>query len=247
MINRLILTLSISFAVFTAQAEEIKLSGKDGFSLYGDFISANKKSAKGVLMLHQCNAERSMYGGLAKRLSDSGINSLSLDFRGFGDSTTEEVSLAKLRKKATSREHYFEMVNKLGIGSHRSVDVEIAYQYLLAKLGSNAKISLIGASCGGVETVILAQKHKPESFIFFSSGMDDETVDLFNKVSDVPALIIASQGDEYTFKSSNKIFLNAKSPTTRLLSYKGNGHGIPLFKQDPYLESKMADWFELNF
>jgi len=243
MFKQLLLVMLMTIAVTQVQAEKINLKGKDGFDLYGNYSAAANDSSKGVLMLHQCNADKSMYNGLASKLAKSGIHSMSLDFRGFGDSITEELSIMKLRKKATSREHYFEMVNKLGLGTHRKSDVEIAYQYLINKLGNNAVVSFIGASCGGQEAIILAQKHKPASFIFFSSGMNAANLELFSHVSDVPALIIASQEDEFTFKSLNKMFLNAKSKDSRMLSYKGNGHGLPLFKQDTELENMMVQWF----
>ena len=247
MIKNKLFVLGLGLVINTILADEVNLKGKDGFNLYGDFVEANVTSNKGVLMLHQCNADRSMYEDLAASLAKSGISSMSLDFRGYGDSTTDEVSFAAIRSKATSREHYMEMTNKVGIGAHRSDDVEIAYQYLLKKLGNHGNISLIGASCGGGQSIILAQKHKPESFIFFSSGMNQATIDQFKKVSDVPALIIVSQGDEYTFKSSNRIFLDAENQQSRLISYKGDAHGFPLFKQDPNLKAVMVEWFKLNF
>ena len=248
MMKKNITALLISLISFSAMAVEVKLSGEDGFAIYGDYTASHGDSNNlGVLMLHQCNADKSMYHELGKKLSKAGISSMSLDFRGFGKSISDDMSIAKLREKATSREHYFEMANKIGFGTHRSSDVEIAYQYLNKKLGSDAKISFIGASCGGTQAVIAAQKHKPESFIFFSAGMNKTTIELFDKVSDTPALIIASQNDGNTFKTANTIFLNAKSIDTRLSSYKGNGHGKPLFKQDKNLENKMVSWFKSHF
>lgn len=243
MIKLFLLVTSIGLSLIT-QAEEINLKGLDGFNIYGDYTAATELTNKGVLMLHQCNSDRSMYVGLAKQLGNSGISSMSLDFRGYGDSVTDEFNIMALREKATSREHYFEMTGKFNIGKHRKDDVEIAYQYLLNKLGKGAKISFIGASCGGTQAVLLAQTHKPKSFIFFSSGMSQETKDLFSKVDDIPALMIAAQGDTGTFKSLQEIFSSAKSVHSQMLSYKGEGHGNPLLELDPYLETYMAQWFK---
>lgn len=249
MFPKILLTLLACLVVQVTQADIVNLKGKDGFDLYGDYIAEkspinNSHTTKGVLMLHQCNADRSMYEGLAKQLAESGISSMSLDFRGFGDSTVNGQTNQDIRAKAKSRKHYFEMLEELGIGGHRADDVEIAYQYLKVKLGVDANISIIGASCGGTQAVLLAQKHRPSSFIFFSSAMNDDTRELFNKVSDIPALFIAAQDDRNTFKSLTQAFLDAKSKDTRLISYKGNGHGIPLFKQDPTLQSTMVKWFK---
>jgi dienelactone hydrolase len=243
MLRKLVLLIGLGLSATASQGVEIKLTGQDGFQLYGDYVAASHGQGKGVLMLHQCNADRSMYESLATQLAKSGISSMSLDFRGYGDSVTDEISIAAIREKASSREHYFEIQNQLGLGKNRSHDVELAYRYLLGKLDDNARISIIGASCGGTQAVLLAQKHKPQSFIFFSAGMNQETIELFDQVSDVPALIVTAQDDTNTFVSSNQIFLNANNEDTRLLSYKGEGHGIPLFKQDQNLESMMVIWF----
>jgi len=231
----------------TIQANEVQLKGLDGFDIFIDYTAANKPGHKGVLMLHQCNADRSMYAGLAEKLANKGIGSVRLDFRGYGDSITDEIDILKLRKNATSREQYFKTMKKLGLGSHRQDDVEIAYQYLLKKLGKGAKIAYIGASCGGTQAVLLAQKHKPVSFIFFSAGMSQETQNLFAKVSAIPAFMIASQGDKGTYESISTIFSTAQSEQTRMLSYKGEAHGRPLFKKDTNLENNMAQWFEASF
>ena len=241
-----ILIITLFLTVFSVRAEKIHLEGKDGFKIYGDYTAANTMTHKGVIMLHQCNAERSMYEGLAQSLAANDISSMSLDFRGFGDSITNEISLKTLREKATSRENYFEMTNKLGIGKHRIDDVEIAYQYLVNKLGDQANISVIGASCGGAQALNLARNHKISSFIFFSSGMNEKYSQLFYELSEIPALIIAAQDDEFTFNSANTIFKQAKNDQSRLLLYKGDGHGLPLFKQDPNLENVMVEWFKLN-
>ena len=68
---------------------------------------------------------------------------------------------------------------------------------------------------------MLADKHQPTSLTFLSSGMGKNTIAKFDKLSHIPSLIIAAVGDEFTYKSSNQIFLNASNDTTRLLAYKG--------------------------
>jgi dienelactone hydrolase len=238
--KQIICLISIFILSSNVSAERITLEAKDGFQLAANFVDAGATAKYGVLMLHQCNADKSMYSDLAKSLSKQGVSSLALDFRGFADSTTPTFSRKLLRENSKSREDYFNKVKE--VNKFWQGDVELAYSYLANKIGSD-KISFIGASCGGYQAVKLAQKIKPESFVIFSSGMDEKGIAEFNNVSDIPALIIAAQGDEYTFNSSNKIFLSAKSPQTRLLAYKGNGHGHPLFKYDTNLESVMVDWF----
>ena len=232
--------LAIFFISLNVSAERITLKTKDGFQLAANFIDAGSNAKFGVLMLHQCNSDKSMYSELAKLLAEQGINSLALDFRGFADSTTPTFSRKLLREQSKSRK---ELMNKIKeVNKFWQGDVELAYEYLVKKIGSN-KISIIGASCGGYITIKFAQKIKPQSLVLFSSGLDEKGMASFNQVSDIPALIIAAQGDEYTFNSSNRIFRSARNQQTKLLLYKGNGHGHPLFKQDPNLENIMVNWF----
>ncbi|MBV1910997.1 MAG: alpha/beta fold hydrolase [Kangiellaceae bacterium] len=238
------ITLAACLSIFSVHAKEVTLKAEDGFVLSASYKSPQQPSKKGVLMLHQCNEEKGMYSELAELAASTGFHTLALDFRGYGKSVDDTYSLTKMRKKSLSRDDYFSNVRKMR-GDHWPSDVKIAYQYLSKKVGGD-NISFIGASCGGGQSLTLAKRFKPKSFTFFSSGMNDERIAQFVALSDTPALIIASQGDEYTFKSSKKIFDQAKNKQTRLHLYKGNGHGLPLFSQDQNLKNVMVDWFALH-
>jgi len=47
---------------------------------------AASKPGPGVMLFHQCNRDRKMWEELAPRLVAAGLNVLTLDFRGYGDS-----------------------------------------------------------------------------------------------------------------------------------------------------------------
>ncbi|WP_444995139.1 alpha/beta hydrolase [Aliikangiella sp. IMCC44359] len=236
--------LLLIFYSINVSAQSVTIRAQDGFRLAANYFSATKQSSKGVLMLHQCNANKAMYSKLGQSLSAEGIHALAIDFRGYGESVNDEFSREIIRKKSANNDESRKRFRKI-VDQYWQDDVIAAYQYLQKKTGGN-NISFIGASCGGVQSILLAKKHPPQSFIFFSSGMRDNIIKQFKELSHIPALIIASVGDEYTFKSSNEIFLKAKSKSTRLLSYKGSGHGVPLFKQDPQLKNTMVAWFKQN-
>ncbi len=242
--SKLLLAISLFAVAYNATAYNVTIAAKDGFELSAEYQTASDESNKGVLMLHQCNADKEMYSGLAKSLSEQDIHSLALDFRGYGKSTTFDFSLKKMQDNATSREDYVGKVRKMR-SEHWRTDVLAAYQYLVDKVGSD-NISFIGASCGGVQSILLAKQFKPKSFTFFSSGMSKTIVEDFSQLNDIPALIIASVDDKFTFKSSNEIFLQAKNDETRLVSYKGDAHGKPLFEKDANLEKVMVEWFKQN-
>src|SRR5438477_12824792 len=78
---------------------EVSFPAADGFSLKGTFYSAGKPGP-GLLLLHQCNADRQLYDQLGTMLSTAGYNVLSFDFRGFGGSKGGEFTdFQKQREK----------------------------------------------------------------------------------------------------------------------------------------------------
>jgi dienelactone hydrolase len=225
----------------TVLAESISIKAKDGFSLSAEYLKPKTSSKRGVLMLHQCNADKSMYSALAEKAAAKGFHTLALDFRGYGKSVDETYSMDKMEAKAGNRDELVAMVRKMR-AEHWPSDVELAYQTLVDKVGSQ-NIAFIGASCGGGQAIILAEKQPPTSLSFFSSGMGEKGIERFVKLSDIPALFIAAQGDEFTFNSAKKAFEKAKSLKSKIQLYKGDGHGLPLFNQDPHLAGTMVDWF----
>ncbi|MCP4412273.1 MAG: alpha/beta hydrolase [Gammaproteobacteria bacterium] len=225
-------------------AEKMTIKTVDQFNLVADYTVANIKSTRGVLMLHQCNADRTMYKGLAENLANNGIHSLALDYRGYGESVNDKYSLKKIQESAKDEKDFWTKVDLI-VEKFWQSDIQAAYQVLVEKTGSS-DISFIGASCGGTQSIQLAKKHKPNSFIFFSAGMTDKTISDFENLNDIPALVIASVGDKSTFKSSNALFLGTKNTNSRMISYKGKDHGKPLFEHDKNLENTMVEWFKGN-
>src|SRR5215470_8190619 len=79
------------FLAITCAAEQpvapqvVDLTAADGTKLKASYFSAGKPGP-GVLLLHQCNRQRRIWDGLALQLKAAGINVLTLDLRGFGES-----------------------------------------------------------------------------------------------------------------------------------------------------------------
>ena len=63
----------------------VDLPAPDGVILKASFFAA-AQPGPGVLLLHQCNRQRKVWDDLAGRLAASGVNVLTMDFRGFGES-----------------------------------------------------------------------------------------------------------------------------------------------------------------
>jgi pimeloyl-ACP methyl ester carboxylesterase len=63
----------------------VDLTATDGTKLKATYFAA-AQPGPGVLLLHQCNRDRKVWDGLAAQLAAAGINVLTLDNRGFGES-----------------------------------------------------------------------------------------------------------------------------------------------------------------
>jgi hypothetical protein len=66
-------------------ARVIDLKASDGTVLKASYFAA-AKAGPGVLLLHQSNRTRASWDGVARQLATAGINTLTLDMRGFGES-----------------------------------------------------------------------------------------------------------------------------------------------------------------
>ncbi len=183
-----------------------------------------------------------MYYELGEALSKKGIHALSLDFRLYGESVTEEVSLTVLQEKAASREEARELT-----APHRAMwleDVVSAYDFIRKAAGDDAPIGVIGASCGGHQAIRLAEVESVASMVFFSSGVNERATERYLALESIPTLIIAAQDDQWTYERAQVVFESAQHPNNRFIGYKSGGHGYPLFEHDPDLVSAIVEWFD---
>src|SRR5271169_2082239 len=63
----------------------VDLTAPGGVILKATYFGA-AQPGPGILMLHQCNRQRKVWDDLATLLAASGLNVLTVDFRGYGES-----------------------------------------------------------------------------------------------------------------------------------------------------------------
>lgn len=237
-----VLALTLVFSI-TGFAEEVTLSGADGFSLTADYYAGTDGGA-GVILLHQCNGERSMYEGVGKLLSERGLHVLAMDFRGYGDSVADGVNIEEIRAATSDYSEYRQV--SAPIREHWVSDVNIATDFLRGKAGEGTAIGAGGASCGGFQSVVLAEQREIAAIMTFSSGLSEEMLARYTALGPVPTLIIAAEEDGSTHQRALALFAEASDPGSRMISYKGEGHGSPLFEQDPDLADTIAGWYAVQ-
>jgi len=241
------LSIASVFISLTSFAAEVTLPASDKFSLKADYYQgknlAPNKNKRAVLMLHQCNYNRTMYNKIGEQLAQQGIHALSIDFRGFGDSINQKYNVHNVRKLPKSERSKAWSV----MSSHWPNDVQVAFDYLQEKTGEGAEIGIIGASCGGSQAITIAEKENISAISFFSSSQTDKNIARYAKtLAGKPSLIIASEDDGRTFTSAQQLFKTAKNPNSKMISYKGSKHGYPLLDSDKQLVKTIVAWFDNN-
>ncbi len=237
----ILLTLLIFASI--SQAGELTLTTKQGFELKADFYQPKQSTNRAVLLLHQCNADRTMYYGIAHELTLRGLHALSLDFRWFGESVKGAVDIKELAKlPPEERKNPWPMITE-----HWQNDVKLAYDFLRNTVGKRGSISVMGASCGGGQIEKLAHLNPIEAIGFFSSAVvqDDKESRAGYKaeLAKIPTLFIAAEQDA-TFAGTQRAFALNENIHSQLISYKGDLHGETLLDQDKHLIKTIANWFD---
>jgi len=232
-----IVVLATSLAIVAAQsasaakARSYPIPIADGFTLAASYYPASQPGP-GVLLLHQCNGDRSMWDGLAQKLSENGVHVMTLDYRGYGESTGPKLKA-------------FEELDRSAQGKIHTTDISVALGRLRTIDGvDGSRLATGGASCGGPRSIALASEAAGvRAMVFLSSYLGKPALERFDaKLSGIPILAITAEDDGQTTDSLHKAFEHSTHPESRLLLYKGDAHGQPLFSQDPDLQRVISRW-----
>ncbi len=178
-----------------------------------------------MLLLHQCNRQRTVWDELAGQLAAAGIGVLTLDLRGFGESGGTP------NDKLTAEE-------QAQVPEKNREDIDTAFQYPVSRISSVERdvIGVGGASCGVDNSIQTARRH-PEQVksLVLLSGRTDLAGRQFLRQSQVPELFAVADDDEFPpiVPSMEWMFSIASSPSKKFVHYATGGHGADLFKYHP--------------
>jgi len=211
----------------------VDLTAADRTKLKATYF-ASAKPGPGVMLFHQCNRDRKMWDELAPRLAASGLNVLTLDFRGYGDSGG--TAAYKLPPEQ---------------GQHTVVDVwprdvDIAYEYLRSQPGVNkAVMGAGGASCGVNQSILFAERHPEVQSLVLLSGDTDRVGRRFLRNSpQLPIFACAADDDGNTLQVLQWIVEGSRNRGNRFQHYQAGGHGIEMFAPHPELTGLIVNWFD---
>lgn len=211
----------------------VDLTASDGTILKATYFPADKPGP-GVLLLHQCNRQRRVWDGLAQQLSAAGINVLTMDLRGFGESGGVPMA------KATQPEAIAEQAKWPG-------DIDVAYEYLVSQPGVNKDmIGAGGASCGVNNSVQTAIRH-PEvhSLVLLSGPTDLKGREFLRTSMTAPEFFAAADDDEFpgTVLGMEWYYNITGNPGKMWVHETTGGHGADMFKAHPELMKQITDWY----
>jgi len=211
----------------------VDLKAPDGTSLKGTYFSAGK-SGPGLLLLHQCNRQRKVWDDLATRFAAAGVNVMTIDLRGFGDSPGTPLD------KRPPEEANVVFNQKFPI------DVETAYQYLVAQPGvSRDTLAVGGASCGVNQSVHVAANHpEVKALVLLSEGTDAGGRQFLRNSPGIPVFMAAAEDDTDPGVTEVMEWLCSfsKNPASKFVHYSKGGHGVEMFDAHKELPGMIVEW-----
>ena len=215
------LFVSIVILLFTvsahAEQRQVSITAGDGFALQGAYSSA-EKGGPGILLLHQCDADRRVYDQLATMLNVAGYNVLTIDWRGSGG---EELMPG---------------------------DVDAALKFLSAQPTVISRaLGVVGGSCGVNQAVQASRRHPEIRTLVLLSGSTDAQGEAHIKSSAaLPIFGAASEEDTDAAAAIRKIVGFSAHPDSRAEIFKDAGHAAAMFAKQQDLEADIVIWFRAN-
>lgn len=225
-------------------ARVVDLKANGGTVLKATYFAA-AKPGPGVLLFHQSNRTRTSWDDVARQLAAAGINTLTLDMRGFGESGGTKDSKTP------------------------PADIEAAFEFLSSQPGVQRDvIGLGGAGWFGVYNAVEAARLHPtgiKSLVMMSGETLRPGIEFLHQASQLPELFVVADNDEYppTVEAMLWMYARASSPSRRLIHYPAaqeapwlwyetsdaskvpasSGHGTDLFQDHPDLPGILVQWF----
>ena len=235
-----------SFSQVQNSPRVVDLKSFDGALLKASYFAA-AKPGPGVLLFHQSNRDRKSWDGVAQQLAAAGMNVLTIDGRGHGES----------RGNLKEAEKWW------------PEDLEPAFNYLVSQPGVNHEvIGAGGAGVLGVENAVeIARRHSTQlkSLVLLSGETVRPGLEFLHQASQLPELFVTDDNDEYppTQEAMQLLYASSSSPLKRLIHYaaaaeapwlwyepfdigkvpaKGS-HGTDMFQVHPELPGIIVHWF----
>jgi len=237
------LVLAQESASETTESQEVKFTAADSFMLKGDYFPGQDKAA-GVITLHDCEHDRRSYTDLGLLLAENGLHTLAIDFRGYGESISEEFSLQQIKTKTKDIVAYQGELARLN--SYWDGDVLSAYHFLRSKVDRSKEVSVVAMGCSAIQAVALAEKMRIGRFVMIAPKMGYVDKERFKNLFDIPVYFIASAHDIETYQTAKELFEWNGDKRSKFQIFKGSRSGYSLLNGGRYLANDIAFWLKAN-
>lgn len=238
--NRLLLVFCIcasAVAVAQSKPHDVDLTASDGTHLKATFYPAtvNAKSAPAVMLLHMCNTDRKSWMPVAEQLAAAGIGALTMDNRGFGESSGPRFQDATPEVQREVRDKW-------------PGDFDTALNWLLSQPGVDKnRVGAGGGSCGVNNVVNLASRH-PEirSLVLLAGAVDPTALTYLQRNAWIPLFTSAAADDEYISDAPQLMQWFAEltgNPRNRFIGFKDGRHGTEIFGPHPELPKQIVAFY----
>ncbi len=232
----------------------LDLKSSDGTILKASYFAA-AKPGPGVLLFHQSNRTRNSWDSVAAQLAEAGVNTLTVDNRGHGESGgtydrwNDPDKTHKLQKWTD--------------------DLDTALQYLVSQPGVQRDvIGVGGAGLLGVDNSVETARRHPgqvKSLALLSGETLLPQLRFLRQASQLPGLFVVADDDEYppTVEAMEWLYVTSSSPYKKFVHYSAaeeapglwyepvgvgrvpakGGHGTDMFKLHPELPGILLHWF----
>jgi len=216
-----------------AAGRPVDLKASDGTKLAATYYSSSERPGPGILLLHQCNRDRSSWNDLASDLSGNGFHVLTMDYRGYGDSggtPYTKLTVAEQRQ----------------VGQKWPGDVDVAFAYLVSQPGVRRDvIGAGGASCGVNQSIQLSRRHpEVKSLVLLSGNTNRDGRQYLRSAKTLPLLLAAAEDDGGAVELMAWLDASSGNPANEFVQYSVGGHGTEMFKAHPDLPAAIVAWYE---
>lgn len=230
---------SLSLAGMIAQSapvsRDVPLTSADGTRLQATYYAA-AKPGPAVMLLHMCNTTRASWAPLAPQLAAAGIHTLTMDYRGFGES-------GGARFDAMPPPDAQKVVTDKWPG-----DIDAAYAFLLKQPGvDGARVGVAGGSCGVAHAVHFAERHpEVKSLVLLAGGLDPAGVTFLQQTTWLPVFAAAADDDQYDPNVPalmQWMLAISGNPRNTFSGFKDGRHGTEIFGPHPELPKQVVAWY----
>jgi len=220
----------------------------DDFLLSADYYytgkAIDKEKSPGVIILHDCQSERSRYSELAETIAAQGLHVLSLDFRGYGDSVAKGFSEQNIKKQAHDIVTYQNEIALLT--SYWAEDLFAAHQFLQTKVDKSKGIAVVASGCSAGYAVSMAEKTQLKALVFITPEMSYADKERYKDLVDIPTYFITSTHHLASYNTAQELFAWNGAASSKMQVLKGGRRDRQLIKAKLNLVSDITEWLKFN-